>query len=79
VFGPDIEGIDSSARGIYNENVASSSSSSHAAEAGDAVVNDGSDVVINFELFHHKEGKLMLSFACLGDPPPSLKDQNPNP
>jgi hypothetical protein len=83
VFGPDIEGIDSSARGIYNENVASSSSSSssssHAAEAGDAIVNDGSDVVINFELFHHNQGKLMLSFACLGDPPHLSKTKTPNP
>jgi hypothetical protein len=76
VFGTEVNGIDKSARGIYDHNVASSSSSSssssHVAEAVDQIVNDGSDVIINFELFHHNQGKLMLSFACLGTPPPFI-------
>jgi hypothetical protein len=31
-----------------------------------AVVNDGSDIIMNFELFHCNHGQVMLAFACLG-------------
>ena len=57
VFGSDRGGIDPSARGIYN---ADDGAKQH------GCVNDGSDIVINFDLFHCHQGKLMLSFACLG-------------
>ncbi len=55
--GVDERNLDSNLRGIYN-----SGSSTNAAH----VVNDGGDIIINFEVFHCSQGKVMLAFACLG-------------
>lgn len=55
--GVDQANFDSNLRGIYN--------SGDCANAAD-VVNNGGDIVINFEVFHCSQGKLMLALACLG-------------
>jgi hypothetical protein len=44
-------------RGVYNPAVGDCSAT---------VVNDGSDIIMNFELFHCNQGQVMLAFACLG-------------
>jgi hypothetical protein len=57
VFGSDGGGIDPRARGIYDAGTDVGSGTA---------VNDGSEIIINFELFHCNQGRVMLSFACLG-------------
>ena len=54
-----VSGIHSSARGIF-EGVQQRDQLSE-----DEIVNDGRDIVIDFELFHSTHGKLVLSFSCL--------------
>jgi hypothetical protein len=55
--GVNTAGVDCRYRGIYTN---------HFAEASGDRVNDGSEIIINFELFHSSQSKVMLSFACLG-------------
>jgi hypothetical protein len=57
VLSSDGVGYDMRGRGIYNPVVGDSSA---------AIVNDGSDIIMNFELFHCNQGQVMLAFACLG-------------